>query len=172
MMTIAALFSTAGFSCLAADPADIWPGAGTWRVALMRGTASPVCTALALPQHVDNFDFIASFAFSKTTTHFYVQFSGTGWPAPRKINLVADETLMFGGPAEQTPPHAPAAAIFRIDLPGNVLAQTIIPALTHATTLRIRLDTTALTVPVPDFSRVVADLKSCIDAGNHLGRQP
>jgi hypothetical protein len=172
MMTAAALFSTAGFPCLAADPADMWPGAGTWRVALMQGTASPVCTALALPQHVRNFDFIASFAFSKTTTHFYVQFSGTGWPAPRKIDLLADETLVFSGPTEQVPPEPPAAAIFRIDLPGDTLAHTILPALTRATNLRIRLDAATLTVPVPDFSRVVEDLKSCIDAGNHLGQRP
>ncbi len=166
-MTVAALFSSAGFSCHAAD---FWPGAGSWRVALVQGTASPVCTALALPQQVGNFDFIASFAFSKTTTHFYLQFSGTGWPAPRKIELLANETLIFGGPAEQMPPNPPAAAMFRIDLPDNTLAQTIIPALTRATNLHIRLDAATLTVPVPDFSRVVADLKSCIDAGNHLGQ--
>jgi hypothetical protein len=140
-----------------------WPGAGSWRVFLGEGSASPVCTVLALPQQSGDFTYMAAFSISKSSTHFYIQFDGKGFPSPHNVTLFADETPLTAEVAEAMPSESVKAAIFRIDLPGKTLAQTIMPALMRAQTLLIRLDTLAFSIPTPNFDRVRDDLASCAD---------
>jgi hypothetical protein len=139
-----------------------WPSVGSWTVVSLPGERSPVCTAVALPQQGNGFTYLAAFAFSTTTTHFYMQFDGSALPAPpTDITLLADAVLILTAPIEKVASAAGNRVAFRIDLPGSTLAQTVVPKLLGAENLTVHFGQTTLSVPSRKFGLVYDELSDC-----------
>jgi hypothetical protein len=157
-----------GPSARAAAPIQLWPETPPWMVVLGKGERSPVCTALA-PRLNAEISFIAGIAFSRTSTHFYVQFLGKAPELPETMNIFADQQLVYGGPIERFEGQKAGGLLVRIDLPGDTLLQKLMPALLHASALRVQFGDTVLNVPTQNMGQVRSDLAACVETANKMG---
>ena len=147
---------------LAADFDRVWPPIPPWQVVMMPGRDSRVCTAFASPGQDGSYAIVAAFAFSLSTTHFYIQLDGTNLPLPpTRLTLLADDKPIYTAVTEIMAGAPPGRLGFRIDLPGDVLARVVVPRLRHAGTLGVHAGEVTSHVPVRNFGAVYDQLAEC-----------
>lgn len=136
---------------------------GPWVVLLLPlSNGSYSCTALTRSPPVGPPGYSMAFALSPSATHFYLNYNAATNPAPSEVTLAVDgESIGRLKVLLDEPLDGGSQQLLMADIPGDMLARQLIPAMVIGRMLDVIVGERHFTMTIAMFGSIVRDLREC-----------
>jgi hypothetical protein len=127
-----------------------------------------ICSVMGQLQAADSYKYAFAIRLGTSFTTFQLYREGTSAPKPAQLILIVDGEEIARLDIFRTDGTPSTGLTYLADMPGNMLAQTVLPRMVAGQSLIVAAGRTNYFMPITGFGGIRSELTACAQAAHAL----